>query len=182
MGATKPRSGFVLRLGAALLAGLVVVQAVPVGAADEDDESAVGMNALEGLMGDGGGGDLDRSPSGDLDDPLAGGSGGPPSESGTEETGAEAGTTEGSDPADSATASANPMFKLMLELILEDVRATEAKAEAAGKTLTDAQRSAVAAQSVKDLVTFLQETGLLGDVDTREILQQIEAIPAGSEE
>ena len=71
------------------------------------------------------------------------------------------------------------MFKLMLELILEDVRANEAKAKAAGKTLTDAQRSAVAAQSVKDLVTFLQETGLLGDVDTRKILQQIEGDPDG---
>ncbi len=74
------------------------------------------------------------------------------------------------------------MFKLMLDLIIEDVRAAETEAEAAGKSLTEAQRSAVAAESVKDLITFLQETGLLGKVDTRELLEQIQAIPTDSEE
>jgi hypothetical protein len=35
----------------------------------------------------------------------------------------------------------------------------------------------VAAESVKDLITFLQATGILGEVDTRDILKQIEGIP-----
>ncbi len=205
MGATTPRSGFALLLSAALLAGLMVVSAVAVGADDDDaelkkafeqvglewfdspgddatPEPAVGVDALSGLAAGEGDDTSDRAPTGDLNDPLAGGTGGTSDETETEATGAEPGTTEGSDSADPATSSTNPMFKLMLDLILEDVQATEAESKAAGKTLTEAQRSAVAAESVKDLITSLQEIGLLGEVDKRELLKQIEGIPTEPEE
>jgi len=210
MGATTPRSGFALLLSAALLAGLMVVSAVAVGADDDDaelkkafeqaglewfdspgdgadddatPEPAVGVDALSGLSADLGSGDTsDPALTGDLNDPLAGRTGGTSDETETEATGAEPGTTEGSDPTDPTTSSANPMFKLMLDLILEDVQAAEAEAKASGKTLTEAQRSAVAAESVKDLITFLQETRLLGEVDKRELLKQIEGIPTEPEE
>ncbi len=95
MGATAPRSGFALLLSAVLLAGFMAVSVVPVGASDDEDESGVGMDALQGLWADEGGGDPSSPPTGDLNDPLAGGSGGSSDESETEETGAEPGTTEG---------------------------------------------------------------------------------------
>lgn len=181
MGASTSRSGLARLLAAVLLIVLMLASAVPVGASDDEEGSGIGMDALAGLGLDEGGGEPEQSPTGDLNDPLAGGSGGSSEGGDTEETSSEPGTDQGSDPVDPATSETNPMFKLMLDLILEDVQAAEAEAKAVGKTLTEAQRSAVAVASVKDLVAFLQQTGLLGEVDTRELIKQIEAIPAGSE-
>ena len=197
MGATTPHSVSALLLSAGLLAGLMAVSATPV-AADDDStpEPAVGVDALSGLSSGLGDGDTsDRVPTGDPNDPLAGGPGGTSDVSdgdatgadtgttdGSDTTGADTGTTGGSDATDPATSSANPMFKLMLDLILDDVQAAETEARMAGKTLTEAQRTDVARESVKDLITFLQETGLLGEVDKRELLKQIEGIPTEPEE
>jgi hypothetical protein len=158
----------------------MAVSAVPV-VADDDatPEHAVGVDALSGLSADLGGGDVsDGEGTGDLNDPLGGGSGGTAEDADADVTsGSDPGTSDGSDPTDRATSETNPMFRLMLDLILEDVQAAEAEAKAIGKTLSEAQRSAVAAESVKDLITFLQETGILGEVDRRDILKQIEGIP-----
>jgi hypothetical protein len=181
MDAMTLRRSFALLLSATLLAGLIVVAAVPVGAADDDEEPGIGMDALAGLGADGGGSDAsDSALTGDLNDPLAGGTGGTSDGSDADVTGTEPGAADGSDPTDPATSSANPMFKLMLDLILEDVQAAEAKM--AGRTLTEAERTAAATRSVTDLIAFLQETELLGDVDTREVLKQIEGIPTEPEE
>ncbi len=183
MGVTRSRSWLVLLLSAALLAGLMVVAAVPAGAEEEEDQSEIGMDALVGLAADEGGGDTsDPASTGNLNDPLAGNAGGSSEEAGIETTGTSPGTTDSSDATSAATASANPMFRLMLELILEDVQAAEAEAEAGGKTLTEAQRSQIAARSVQDLIAFLQETGILLDVDERGLAERIGAIPTDQEE
>jgi len=169
MEATTLRRAFALLLSAGLLAGFMVASAVPVGAADDaTPEPAVGVDALSGLSADlEGGGTSDPALTGDLDNPLAGGTGGTSDDADPDATGAEPGTTDSS--------------KLMLDLILDDVQAAEAEAKMAGKTLTQTERTAVATGSVKDLITFLQETGLLGEVDKRELLKQIEGIPTEPE-
>jgi hypothetical protein len=179
---TTPGRGFRLLLGTSLLAGLVAVSTAAIGADEEDTEAGVGMDALAGLGADEGGGDSDRPSTGDLNDPLGGGTGGPSVEGETEETGTEPATTEGSDPTDPAAISANPMFKLMVDLIAADVQAAEAQAKADGRTLKPEERLAVAKGAARDLVTFLQQTGLLdegasGDADANELLQQIMGIP-----
>jgi len=180
MEATRLRRIIALLLSAVLLAGLTVISMGPVGADDDEDERAVNVDAFEGLGANAGGSDTSEpAGTGDLDDPLGGGSQGSSDDAGTGVTsGSDPGTTDGSDGTVPAAQSANPMFKLMLDLILEDVQAAEARARAAGQTLSGTQRAAVAAESVQGLIAFLQESGLLGEVDTRELLKQIEAVPA----
>lgn len=183
MNATSGRRTGTALLSAVLLAGILAASAMPVGADDDEDGSGIGMDALAGLGADGGGGATsDAAGTGDLNDPLGGGSGSSTEGTETETTGAEPGAADGTDPGAASASTANPMFRLMLDLILDDVQAAEAEAQAAGRPLTQAQRSAVAAKSVKDLIAFLQESGLLGDVDRSQLLQQIEAIPTEPEE
>lgn len=183
MGEKRSSSRCALLLSTALLVGLMVVSTLPVGAQEEEeDQSGIGMDALAGLAADDGGGTSDPASSGNLDDPLAGDADGSSEETDTETRAAPLGTTDGSDPTASAAASANPMFELMLDLILEDVQAAEAEVRAGGKTLTEAQRSRIAARSVQDLIAFLQETGILRDVDTRGLAERIGAIPTEPEE
>jgi hypothetical protein len=81
----------------------MVASAVPAGATEDEEGSGIGMDALAGLGLDEGGGEPEQSPTGDLNDPLAGGSGGSSEGSDTEETGSEPGTDQESDPADPVT-------------------------------------------------------------------------------
>ena len=137
MGASTSRSGLARLFAAVLLIVLMLASAVPVGASDDEEGSGIGMDALAGLGLDEGGGEPEQSPTGDLNDPLAGGSGGSSEGGDTEETSSEPGTDQGSDPVDPATSETNPMFKaaaaargigeplyelLVLELTSESVR------------------------------------------------------------
>lgn len=190
MEATTSRRMVTLLTCAALLAGLMTVSAMPLTAADDDDEPAIGIDAFEGLgANDGGGGETSSpGPTGDLDNPLGETSDGSSDGAGEGDTpGTDGAVTEGAGATgagatDAGATSPNPMFQLMADLILSEVRRAEAEAAKSGTTLTEVEKVAVAKGAARDLITFMQEAGLLGpgasgDENANDLLKQIEATP-----
>lgn len=190
MEVTTWRRASALLVSAASLAALLTVSAGPVVAEEDDEQPAIGIDAFEGLGANEGGGDEASSPgpTGDLDNPLEGASGDASPGSGEgEEPGAEGATVEGAGATDTGATdtgatSANPMFQLMADLILSEVQRAQAEAAKSGSTLTEAEKVAIAKGAARDLITFMQQAGLLGpgasgDENANDLLRQIEAIP-----